>query len=161
MTFRTDDPGARARLARAAAYLETLPPEHFTMGQFSRNDDDPADVLASRAPPCGCITGHVPRIDPELTRSLVDARAAEGRSPHLDGARRRLPGRGRRRRPGSRRPRPAPVACSAPPGTGSTTPPPAPRAGSASRSEGAVPARISTRGTWIRPLYACQARSTS
>ena len=62
----------RARLRAAAAYLAELPDEDFTMACYSLNSETPESLLASPAPPCGCVVGHIPRIDPSFTQALVE-----------------------------------------------------------------------------------------
>ena len=62
------DETVRARLERAAEYLESLDDERFTMAQYADYGATPEDILHSSTPHCGCVIGHIPRIDPALTR---------------------------------------------------------------------------------------------
>ena len=77
------DEAARARLARAAEYLDVLPPNRFTMRQFAVPGAHGATPLPARTldAPCdtvGCLAGHIPHIDPEWTHAYIDAHSRLG-----------------------------------------------------------------------------------
>ena len=77
-TLTVTDADVRARLERAAEYLETLDDEHFTMCDYSLDGHDPGDVLAledeaeETGQNCGCLAGHIPHFAPSLTRSIIN-----------------------------------------------------------------------------------------
>ena len=155
------DEAARARLSRAAAYLDALPPSRFTMERFAAPDAHgrtplPAGVLAAGCGTVGCLAGHIPHIDPEWTRAYIDARCRRGtvqiEFPELANA---FIGRPPRDGAGAPSATTAPTRCTAGSstacGTRSTTPLPAPPSGSGSRSTTASRESSPGCGTSTRP----------